>query len=104
LRNLREQAQKQTDAERKLLKQFKGIGDLGASIFLREVQLAWPELFPFADDKVLASAARLDLPADASELRQLVRSRGDFARLVGALMRVQLDRKHNEIRSEISQQ
>lgn len=100
LRKLREQAQSDPAIERKLLKQFKGIGDVGVNIFFREAQVAWPELFPFADEKVLASAKRLHLRANTKALRGLVRGRRDFARLVAALMRVQLDRKHEEILSE----
>jgi hypothetical protein len=101
LRKLRERAQSDPAMERKLLKQFKGIGDVGANIFFREAQSVWPEVFPFADEKVLASAKRLHLPADTKGLRGLVRGRRDFARLVAALMRVQLEGKHEEIRSEV---
>jgi hypothetical protein len=100
LRNLREEAEADPATERKLLKQFKGIGDVGVNIFFREAQVAWPELFPFADEKVFASAKRLGLPVEVNALRQLVPGRRDFARLVAALMRVQLERKHDEIRSE----
>jgi endonuclease III len=100
LRKLREQADSNPAIERKLLKQFKGVGDVGVNIFFREAQVVWPELFPFADEKVLACAKRLHLPADPELLRGLVRGRRDFARLVAALMRVQLDKKHNEILSE----
>jgi hypothetical protein len=39
--------------ECKLLKEFKGIGDVGANIFCREAQIAWDELYPFADRKAL---------------------------------------------------
>jgi hypothetical protein len=101
LRKLREQAQSDPAKERKLLKQFKGMGDVGVNIFFREVQIVWPEVFPFVDEKVLASAKKLRLPADAEALRGLVRGRRNFARLVAALMRVQLERKHKEILSEV---
>lgn len=56
LRNLRQAAGADSARERKLLKEFKGIGDVGANIFFREVQLAWPELYPFADDRILETA------------------------------------------------
>jgi len=100
LRKLREAAQADPVRERELLDEFKGIGEVGASIFCREAQLAWPELFPFADERVLASAKRLGLPPDAAKLARLVRGRRDFVRLVAALMRVQLDHKHDEILAE----
>jgi len=46
LRRLREQAEREPSRERRLLKEFKGMGDVGIDIFFREVQVAWDELFP----------------------------------------------------------
>jgi len=102
LRNLRAAANAGPAQERKLLDQFKGIGEVAINIFFREAQLAWPELFPFADEKALASAKRLGLPAEAHKLAALVSSshaggRENFVRLVSALVRVQLERKHDEM-------
>ena len=97
LRNLRISAGREPARERNLLDQFKGVGDVAVNIFFREAQLAWPELFPFADEKALASAKKLGLPADSKKLAALVRSRRDFVRVVSALVRVQLEHRHDEI-------
>lgn len=97
LRKLRVAAEADPARERKLLDQFKGVGDVAINIFFREVQLAWPELFPFADEKALASAKKLGLPADSKKLAALVRGRENFVRLVSALVWVQLDHKYDEI-------
>lgn len=97
LRKLRAAAEADPAQERKMLDQFKGVGDVAINIFFREVQLAWPELFPFADEKALASAKKLGLPADSKQLAALVRGRENFVRLVSALVRVQLDHKYDEI-------
>jgi endonuclease III len=97
LRSLRDAAHADPVRERELLDQFPGIGEVAVNIFFREVQLAWPELFPFADERTLASAAKLGLPADAAKLAALVRNRRDYVRLVSALIRVQLERKHDEV-------
>ena len=97
LRKLRTAAEADPARERRLLDQFKGVGDVAISIFFREAQLAWPELFPFADDRALASAKKLGLPADSRALASLVRGRDNFVRLIAALVRVQLDHKHDEI-------
>jgi hypothetical protein len=51
LRCLREEAERDPRRERALLKEFKGIGDVGVDIFFREAQIAWDELYPFADRK-----------------------------------------------------
>lgn len=97
LRKLRNEAEKNVAEAAALLTQFKGIGEVGANIFLREVQVAWPEVFPFADAKALAGAKRLGLPSDPEQLSKLVRGRKQFARLVAALVRVQLERKHADV-------
>jgi endonuclease III len=97
LRKLRQAAGADPVRERTLLDRFPGVGDVAVNIFFREAQLAWPELFPFADEKTLASAARLNLPVDAIKLAALVRNRRNYVRLVSALIRVQLERKHDEI-------
>ncbi len=65
LRKLREAAERDPERERELLKKFKGIGDIGADIFLREAQVAWDELYPFADTRAVAAAEKLGLGGDA---------------------------------------
>jgi transposase len=96
LRRLREQAGRDPKRERALLKQFKGIGDVGADIFLREVQVAWEEVAPFADRRVLEAAERLGLGNRPDALARLV-GRRDFPRLVAALARVRLDKGYDEV-------
>src|SRR5919197_1339334 len=71
LRRLRDEAQRDPDRERALLKRFKGLGDVGVDIFFREVQVAWEELRPFADRRALDTAGRLGLGADARALERL---------------------------------
>lgn len=76
---------------RELLMEFPGIGPTGADIFLREAQVVWPQLRPYADRRVGAGARRLRLPTSAEQLAQL--SGRDFPRLASALVRVSLDQK-----------
>lgn len=97
LRRLRVAAGRNPARERKLLDQFKGIGEVAVNIFFREAQLAWPELYPFADARTLASAKALGLPADPKKLAASVRGRRQFVRLVAALIRVELEHKRDEI-------
>ena len=68
---------------------FKGIGEVGADIFFREMQGVWPEHFPFLDRKARAAAHRLGLPETAQELADLV-GRDRFPPLVTALTRAEL--------------
>lgn len=96
LRRLRDAAGKKPDEERRLLKEFKGIGDVGADIFIREVQIVWSELLPFADKKALQASEKLGLGTSADSLWALV-SRKDYTRLVGALVRCDLDQGYEKI-------
>lgn len=99
LRNLREAAGRDPQEERRLLEEFKGIGDVGADIFMREVQLVWEELYPFADRRGLSAAARLGLGDSAQALSAFV-DRADFPRLMAALVRVDLGKHYDKILAE----
>lgn len=83
----------------RLLKQFKGIGDTGAAIFLREVQDVWPWVRPFFDERATEAAAGLDLPTDPVELGALAPHHN--AELAAALVRISLD---DELRTEMAAQ
>jgi hypothetical protein len=87
LRRLRDDADRDPDTERRLLQQFTGIGGVGASIFCREVQLVWDEQYPYADDRALATAERLGLGHDVSDLTELVDGAEQLTMLVAALVR-----------------
>ncbi|WP_439155169.1 hypothetical protein [Yoonia sp.] len=89
LRKLRDATDHDPNAARAALKDCKGIGDVGADIFLREVQTVWPEHYPFADEKARRAAHRLGLPDTADALAQLV-DQSRFALLVTALVRAEL--------------
>ena len=97
LRRLREAAERDPKTERRLLKEFKGLGDVGVDIFFREVQVAWDELRPFADRRALDAAGRLWLSKDASKLAKLVGDE-DYPRLVAALVRVELEDDYEAVR------
>ena len=100
LRNLREASGRNMDIERQRLKEFKGIGNVGVDIFLREAQVAWGELFPFLDERSRQNAKELGLPTDAQSLLELV-GKDDFPRLVSALIRVGLAGDHEEMLKEV---
>jgi endonuclease III len=89
LRELRAQADGDLGELRRRITECKGIGDVGADIFLREVQVAWEEVYPFIDDRTLRVARQLGLDDDAAALARSV-SRSDFAHLVAALVRTGL--------------
>lgn len=99
LRRLRDAANRDPETERQLIKQFKGIGDVGCDIFFREVQLVWDELYPFADRKALDAADKLGLGTDAGHVAGLV-ARADLPRLLTGLVRLRGEKTRREPRGE----
>lgn len=97
LRRLRDAAQGKPKKMRKLLKAFKGIGDTGADIFMREVQLVWEECYPFADKSALKAADALKLDAASDKLAKRV-AREQYPKLVAALVRARLAGDVDELR------
>jgi endonuclease III len=77
------------DMVRKRLKEFKGIGDTGADIFLREVQDVWTWVRPQFDERACVTARKLGLPDDPKALQKLAGKRP--AQLAAALVRASLD-------------
>lgn len=88
LRNLRSAADGDLDEMRRRLKDFKGIGDAGADLFLREVQVAWDEVYPFLDSRSAGLARKFGFPDDAQALAHLISGRTGYARLIDGLVRI----------------
>jgi hypothetical protein len=99
LRRLRDAAARDPAKERRLLAEFKGLGETGADIFFREAQLAWEEIHPFADRRAVEAAALLALPTDAPGLAALV-AREQLPDLLAALVRTELADDYDAVRKE----
>lgn len=97
LRTLRKEADGDVKQARQLLTELKGIGPVGADIFLREAQQCWPEFRPYVDKRAKDAAKALGLPSRASELAGLVDG-DDLARLVAALIRTSLEADAAEVK------
>jgi len=89
LRRLADAAEGDCKRAAKLLQRFKGIGETGADIFLREVQDVWTWVRPYFDQRALGAAKDLGLPTEPTELGGLATN--DNAKLAAALVRVSLD-------------
>ena len=87
--DLRKLATHDVESTVRSLKQFKGIGDTGADIFMREVQDVWTWARPYFDKRALTAARKLGLPSNADELSTLAPRNN--AKLAAALVRVSLD-------------
>nr|WP_207383940.1 endonuclease [Mycolicibacterium komanii]CRL71236.1 hypothetical protein CPGR_02329 [Mycolicibacterium komanii] len=79
------------------LKRFKGIGDTGADIFLREVQDTWTWIRPYFDSRATTAARELGLPTGSDELAAL--APGKCAKLAAALVKASLD---DELRERVA--
>jgi endonuclease III len=97
--DLRKLATKDVKATVRLLKQFNGIGDTGADIFLREIQDVWTWARPYFDKRAVSAARQLGLPTDPDELSALAPRNN--SKLAAALVRVSLD---DELREKVTSQ
>jgi endonuclease III len=89
LRKLADRSKGGVGEAKRMLKQFKGIGDTGADIYLREVQDVWTWVRPYFDERAGGAAKQLGLPTDSTKLASLAPRSN--ARLAAALVRVALD-------------
>ena len=90
LRRMRAEADGDTATLTGLLTEVPRLGPVGADIFVREVQLVWPEFRPHLDGKATGGAAAVGLPTDPAALAELVDGE-DLARFSAALVRADLD-------------
>jgi endonuclease III len=98
LREIADRSQHDIAAAKRMLKKFKGIGDTGADIFLREVQDVWTWVRPYFDDRATAAAKQLGLPSQSAKLGALA-PRNNNARLAAALVRASLD---DDVRRQVT--
>lgn len=96
LRELADRSHHDVAAAKRMLKKFKGIGDTGADIYLREVQDVWTWVRPYFDDRATNAAKQLGLPADPAKLGTLAPRAN--ARLAAALVRASLD---DDVRQQV---
>jgi endonuclease III len=89
LREIPRRTSNNVAAAKQMLKQFKGIGDTGADIFLREVQDVWTWVRPHFDKRATRAAKALGLPSDPEKLGALAPRAN--ATLAAALIRASLD-------------
>ncbi|KAL4436327.1 hypothetical protein ABPG77_009889 [Micractinium sp. CCAP 211/92] len=98
LNRLREEAGRSPGQERVLLKRLKGVGDGAVDIFFRQAQMAWEELYPFADKKSLKAARLMGLREHPQALADLCG--GDppkYVRLLAALVAVDMTKSYADV-------
>ena len=88
LRNMRAEADGDAEKLAALVAECPGIGAVGGTIFVREVQSIWTEFQPYADDHVLELAAALGLPETSEELAEML-GEDDLSVIGAALVRAE---------------
>ncbi|PYH83815.1 hypothetical protein BO82DRAFT_372934 [Aspergillus uvarum CBS 121591] len=86
LNNLLKQAKNDRKKTRQLIKEIKGLGDLGADLFLNNVQSVWPSMAPFLDGRSLETADKVGLGTDLEAIyAELGRDCVSMSRLANGL-------------------
>ncbi|KAL0263049.1 hypothetical protein SLS55_002024 [Diplodia seriata] len=84
---------------RRRLKEVKGLGDVGADIFIAGVQGVWPRAAPFLDRRSAKTAEEVGLGGGVEALFEGVgRDAGKMARLNAALTTVRLEKRVGEFK------
>ncbi|KAJ5690395.1 hypothetical protein N7462_004787 [Penicillium macrosclerotiorum] len=100
LNQLLEGSHGHTEEIQRRMKEIKGIGDLGAELFLDQVHSVWPSVAPFLDSRSLKTAEEIgigtDLDAIYDELGQDSVSMSKFA---SGLSKVRLEHKEHDIQA-----
>ncbi|GMG25127.1 unnamed protein product [Aspergillus oryzae var. brunneus] len=100
LNNLLEEAHHNRDEVRKLIKEIKGLGDLGADLFFNNVQSVWPEIAPFVDRRSLQTADQVGIGTDLDTIyADLNHDSMKMSRLANGLSAARLDKRQGELLS-----
>jgi endonuclease III len=97
LREISRRSSDDVETAKRMLMMFKGIGDTGADIYLREIQDVWTWVRPYFDKRATRTARKLGLPTDPKKLGALAPRAN--ARLAAALVRASLD---DEMRQQVA--
>lgn len=97
LNNLLKKADSSPPKIRTLLKEIKGIGNVGLDIFCDTAQHIWPCLAPYIDPRSMKTAQQCGLGDDVQKLWEAVgKDPEKMCRLAAALTTVRLEKKEKE--------
>ncbi|KAJ5629513.1 hypothetical protein N7528_003170 [Penicillium herquei] len=95
LNNLLHAAHGDREKVRELMKEIKGVGDLGVELFFNDVQSIWPSIAPFLDSRSLNTADDIGIGRDLDAIYgALGREPEGMTRLANGLSKVRLEKKH----------
>ncbi|CAL8579128.1 hypothetical protein XPA_004884 [Xanthoria parietina] len=97
LNNLLSKANSDPARVRELVKEIKGIGNVGVDIFCETAQGIWPCLAPFIDPRSMKTAKQCGLGDDLHAIWESVgKDEEEMCKLATALTKVRLGRKEEE--------
>ncbi|KAL9029154.1 MAG: hypothetical protein Q9196_002568 [Gyalolechia fulgens] len=97
LNQLLEEANSSAAQVRRLLKEIKGIGNVGIDIFCDTAQGIWPCLAPFIDPRSMKTAQQCGLGEDLNAIWETTNKDPErMCRLAAALTTVRLEKKEKE--------
>ena len=83
---------------RALMKEIRGLGDLGADIFINNVQSVWPDMAPFIDSRSLKAAEESGIETDLDAIfKELKGDCVEMSRLANGLSLMRLEKKVREV-------
>lgn len=98
LNNLLKKAGHNRDKTRQLMKEIKGLGDLGVDLFLNNVQSVWPSMTPFVDGRSLQTAEEVGIGTDLETIyADLGRDPVEMSRFANGLSMVRLEKQQGRI-------
>ncbi|KAJ9272118.1 hypothetical protein DTO212C5_1881 [Paecilomyces variotii] len=101
LNNLYRKADHQPRKVRELIKEIKGLGDLGTDIFFNNAQSIWRTLAPFIDARSLRTADDIGIGTDVDAIyKELKFDPVQMSKLANGLSAVRLEKKQGEVSEE----
>lgn len=86
---------------RELIKEIKGLGDLGTDIFFNNAQSIWRTLAPFIDARSLRTADDIGIGTDVDAIyKELEFDPVQMSKLANGLSAVRLEKKQGEVSEE----
>ncbi|EAU31978.1 conserved hypothetical protein [Aspergillus terreus NIH2624] len=98
LNNLWEEAHHDRERTRELVREIKGLGDLGVDLFFNNVQSVWTPIAPFLDGRSLETADQVGLGTDIDAIyAELEEDAMMMSRLANGLSAARLEKRQGEL-------
>ncbi|KAJ5165831.1 hypothetical protein N7492_006127 [Penicillium capsulatum] len=98
LNNLMRRAHGKRENVRAMMKEIKGIGDLGVELFFDNVQSIWPSIAPFVDSRSLKTADEIGIGTDLDAIYGALREDPEeMSLLANGLSAIRLEKRQSDL-------